>query len=411
MLVSSEEDTGNELGGGVECDVVEATLQGYHGHPPPHLHLDAGPIPVIHISDGCEDSDQGAEPTLKDRVERLRAGLTRSLVEFLNSPAYLERPATVLIYDSFFPYVLDIALLHGLHGAPFFTQSAAVCSIYYLAHAGNVRVPLVGKSPELSMLGTDDLISPPSCPMGTPIRNSPSSLFCQLSNLRRARWMLFNTFVELEEEVRKISVYELVLSRNSYPELTQHVIGQFSNFRNAGWMRFDTFADLEEEVVKRFAREWPLLMISLTVQSMYSDQRLKDGNDVRPCRFDPEVEASMKWLDSKEACFVAYVSFVASWCSEGGRRTRKGTGSRGSKAKEPTNAKFIVDMWKVGAMIGRNERGIATVTILINALARPCLTAGDGRSGRDSLNGKNLLGGHCENAGVQIKTSTDSSQR
>ncbi|KAI4378759.1 hypothetical protein MLD38_016194 [Melastoma candidum] len=234
----------------------------------PPLRLHPSSIHVVHISDGSEVADQDEELSLEDNLERLRVGLTRSLEEFLDSPAYLERPAKVLIYDSFVPYVLDVALRHRLHGAPFFTQSAAVCSIYYLAHAGNFRIPpvagaglpVVGDHPELSMLGPGDLPS-------------------------------------------------FMSDGNPYPELAKLAIGQLSNFREARWMLFNTFVELEEEVVNWMVSEWPLLAIGPTVPSMYLDKRLKDDKDYGASLFEPEVEDYMKWLDSKETGSVAYVSF------------------------------------------------------------------------------------------------------
>lgn len=182
------------------------------------------------------------------------------------------------------------------------------------------------------------------------------------------------------------------------------------------------------------AREWPLLTIGPAVSSMYLDRRSQNNEDYSVSLFEPEIETSMKWLDSKEAGSVVYVSFgslatlredqmkeianglkctngnflwvvreseekklppglveevsasgkglIVRWSHQLQVLSHKSVGcflthcgwnstlealSLGIPmavmpqwTDQPTNAKFIVDVWKVGARIERNEKGIIT---------------------------------------------------
>lgn len=187
--------------------------------------------------------------------------------------------------------------------------------------------------------------------------------------------------------------------------------------------------------MKWVANQWPLLMtIGPTIPSLYLDKRLEDDKDYGLSLLKPEVDACMKWLDSKGADSVTYVSFgsiaalgpeqmeemakglrrikknflwivreseekklphgfsddvsvsgkglVLRWCPQlrvlahesvscfvthcGWNSTLEAL-SLGVPmvvmpqwTDQPTNAKFIVDVWGAGIRIKPNERGIIT---------------------------------------------------
>ncbi|KAK3011202.1 hypothetical protein RJ639_011564, partial [Escallonia herrerae] len=48
-------------------------------------------------------------------------------------------PVKLVMYESVVPRVLDTAHQLGLYGAAFFTQSCAVCTIYYHEHQGSLQ--------------------------------------------------------------------------------------------------------------------------------------------------------------------------------------------------------------------------------------------------------------------------------
>ncbi|KAE9463717.1 hypothetical protein C3L33_04405, partial [Rhododendron williamsianum] len=109
-----------------------------------------------------------------------------------------------LVYDPFLPWALDVAREFGLVGAAFFTQSCAVSNVYYHVRKGILKLPfeegkaiLVPGLPPLERSETPSFVGdygsfPAFCDM----------LVNQFSNIDKADWVLFNTFYDLEEEVR-----------------------------------------------------------------------------------------------------------------------------------------------------------------------------------------------------------------
>ncbi|KAI4310741.1 hypothetical protein MLD38_035694 [Melastoma candidum] len=237
-----------------------------------------GSIRIVPIPDGTEGVVLGKDFDVKAYLERFRASVTRSLAEFLDSQGYSEMPAQAIVYDAFMPWVLDVAAPRGVSGALFFTQSCVVCAVYYHVYEGSVRIPLergesavVVDPPVMSILGPEDLPS-------------------------------FISDVDV------------------YPDITRVVIDQFSNSRSARWALFNTFFELEEEVVKWMSKEMPLLTIGPTIPSMYLDKRLKDDKDYGLSLFKPELEASTKWAgdggvlqDGAAAVDLHHVMDVRHW--------------------------------------------------------------------------------------------------
>lgn len=54
---------------------------------------------------------------------------------------------------------------------------------------------------------------------------------------------------------------------------------------------------------------WPVMTIGPTLPSVYLDNRIKDDNEYGFHTHEPSTDSCMKWLDSKEAGSVLYVSF------------------------------------------------------------------------------------------------------
>ncbi|KAF8014056.1 hypothetical protein BT93_H0022 [Corymbia citriodora subsp. variegata] len=231
--------------------------------------VNSSSVNVVYIPDGFDDVER-EKLSMEDAVEHLRVSIVQSLNDFIQKhQACEDKPAKVLVYDSLMFWALDIAIHHGMHGAPFFTQSCVVCSIYYMIHQGTVKLPLeaahgqghvVSDPPVMSILRPDDFPS-------------------------------------------------FVVDVKSYPFALAIVLDQFSNVRRAKWLLFNSFADLEEEAVKWMGNQWSIMTIGPTIPSVYLDKRLEDDKDYGLSLFKPEAEACLKWLDSKPPKSVLYVSF------------------------------------------------------------------------------------------------------
>ncbi|GLT33407.1 hypothetical protein SLA2020_080010 [Shorea laevis] len=188
-------------------------------------------------------------------------GRLAKLIERQNTSQY---PAKFVVYDSHMPWVLDVARSAGIDGAPFYTQPWGVNVIYYHLHLGTLKVPL-----------EEPIAALPSMPI-----------------------------------LEAIDLPSFARDTYAYPGLLNVVIAQFSNVEEPRWIFCNTFDKLEDEVIKWMAANHkPVKTIGPTVPSMYLDKRLEDDKDYSLNLFKPDVDACIKWLDSKEAASVVYVSF------------------------------------------------------------------------------------------------------
>ncbi|XP_030536657.1 UDP-glycosyltransferase 74E2-like [Rhodamnia argentea] len=353
-------------------------------------------IKIEHISDGFEGVDTN-ELSLDVYFELFRVSVTKSLTNFIEQhQSSQDNPAKVLVYDSIVPWVLDLAIQHGMHGASFFTQSCTVSAVYHHVHRqGTVKLPLAYSQ------GQGHVSVPPV-----------------LSNLR------LNDLPSFVADV------------DAYPALLKLVLGQFSNVTRAKWLLFNSFTELELEVVQWMGSQCPALTIGPTIPSMYLDQRIEHDKDFGLSLFKPDdADTCIEWLDSKDADSVVYVAFgslaslgeeqmeeiaiglkrmksnflwvvreseekklpcnfmqelellgdkglVVKWCNQlqvlshgsvgcfmthcGWNSTMEGL-SLGVPmvvmpqwTDQPTNAAFIAEVWKVGVRVSANEKGIVT---------------------------------------------------
>nr|POE57280.1 udp-glycosyltransferase 74e2 [Quercus suber] len=287
----------------------------------------ASSVNIEIISDGSE-GDETVE-SLIATVDRFKDVVSQSLAEYIEKLNSSKYPPKFIVYDCALPWALDVARKYGIDGAPFYTQSCAVNVVYYHFKKGTVRLPL--EEPTVSL---------PSMP-----KLAINDLSSLLSN------------------------------PSSYPPLLNLFLDQFSNFLEAKWIFFSSFMELELEVVNWMAsQKWPIKTIGPTIPSMYLDKRLEDDKEYGLHLFKPDVDACIKWLDTKETNSVIYTSF-GSLASLGEEQMQELTwGLKNSNCyflwvvreteqkKLPTN--FLQETAEKGLVVGvrikLDERGIAT---------------------------------------------------
>ncbi|KAK7316333.1 hypothetical protein VNO77_35289 [Canavalia gladiata] len=213
------------------------------------------------ISDGFDNGPSVAESS-KAYLDSFRQVGSETLAELLEKLESLGAHVDCVIYDAFFPWVLDVAKRFGILGAAFLTQNMAVNSIYYHVHLGKLEAPL-----------TQDEISLPSLPK-LHHEDMPSFFFTYAQD----------------------------------PTLLDLVVAQFSNIHKADWILCNTFHDLDKEIVDWFMKIWPKFRtIGPNIPSMFLDKKYKDDQDYGVTRFKPEE--CLDWLDDKPKGSVVYVSF------------------------------------------------------------------------------------------------------
>ncbi|KAL8122235.1 hypothetical protein AgCh_018833 [Apium graveolens] len=94
-----------------------------------------------------------------------------------------------------------------------------------------------------------------------------------------------------------------------HPGVSDLLTGQFSHVQKDDWILFNTFLELENEVVNWLSSKWKIMTIGPSVPSMFLDKRLADDRDYGLSLFKPDGDACIKWLDGKDTDSVVYVSF------------------------------------------------------------------------------------------------------
>ncbi|WJZ88314.1 hypothetical protein VitviT2T_007626 [Vitis vinifera] len=162
----------------------------------------------INIEIICEGFDQRKAESIEDSLERYRIAASQSLVELIEQHSRSNHPAKILVYDSILPWAQDVAERQGLHGASFFTQSCAVSAIYYHFNQRAFSSPLEGSVvalPSMPLFHVNDL------PSFISDKGSDAALLNlllnQFSNFQKVKWILFNTFTKLEDELTLVSIH------------------------------------------------------------------------------------------------------------------------------------------------------------------------------------------------------------
>ncbi|KAJ0110360.1 hypothetical protein Patl1_03177 [Pistacia atlantica] len=204
------------------------------------------------ISDGYDEGGMANAESIQAYLDRFWQVGPQTLIELVEKMNVSGCPVDCIVYDSFLPWALDVARKFGMLGVVFLTQSCAVDSICYHAQKGLLKLPLTGN--EVSLPGL-----PPLQPQDMP------------------------SFI-----------YDL----ESYPAFFDMVVtGQFATIDKADF------------VVDWLAKLWPLKTIGPTLPSMYLDKQLEDDKVYGFSIFEPNSEACMKWLNDREKGSVVYVSF------------------------------------------------------------------------------------------------------
>ncbi|XP_038888701.1 mogroside IE synthase-like [Benincasa hispida] len=325
---------------------------------------------------------QGPDPEpLHALWERRQEAIRLHLIHLLTS---IPNVACV-VFDSIFPWVLDLLKQFGVFGAAFFTQSCAVNAIYYNVYKGWLDVPL--EEPLVSLDGLP------------PLRPSD-----------------FPSFIS---------------NRVKYPDYLSFLTGQFTRLSDVDWIFTNTFDGLEPEEVKWIEGQFPFKNIGPMVPSIYLDGQLQNDKDYGVSMFESNnTDCTMKWLDSKDPKSVIYVSFgsaaelekeqmeelayglkltnkfffwvvreseihklphnfiketaeeglVVNWCSQLQVLAHQSVGcfithcgwnstlealslgvpmvAMAQWLDQPTNAKYVEDVWKIGKRVRMEENGI-----------------------------------------------------
>ncbi|MBA0823619.1 hypothetical protein Goarm_020337 [Gossypium armourianum] len=225
----------------------------------------AAHIGVEPISDGFDEGGFSQAGNVDFYLKSFKEEGSRSLSQLIQKFKDSSTSVTCVVYDSFLPWALDVAKQHGIYGASFFTNSAAVCSIFSRIHHGRLALPLTPESKPLMLPGLPPLN----------FRDLP-------------------TFLRFPD---------------SYPAYLAMKLSQYSNLNEADWVFDNTFEDLEGKEAKGVSELWQAELIGPMVPSAYLDERIKGDRGYGSSLWKPLSEQCMEWLETKPSQSVVYISF------------------------------------------------------------------------------------------------------
>ncbi|ERN20293.1 UDP-glycosyltransferase 74E2 [Amborella trichopoda] len=213
------------------------------------------------ISDGFDDGlpSEFTVDAYLATLERVGSLTLDSLLARLSVEG--SRPLCI-IYDSFLPWVLDVAHAHGILGATYHTQSCAVNTIYRHLHG-----KFSGKETKLEL--------PLSLP-GMPLLDS-------------------------------LDLPSLIAQPEAYPAYLKLVMEQFRNMDKADFVLENSFESLEGEFSRELAKGLPIKMIGPAVPSAYLDNRIPD--DKGPTAHLCKAVDCLNWLDERPFRSTVYAAF------------------------------------------------------------------------------------------------------
>ncbi|XP_034219052.1 UDP-glycosyltransferase 74G1-like [Prunus dulcis] len=338
------------------------------------------------ISDGYDQGWREEAEGIDAYLERFWQVGPKTLGQLIEKLSNSGFPVDCIVYDSMVPWSLDVAKKYGIAGASFLTQSCAVDNILYHVHKGLLKLPVVDDQSEISLPGLPPL----------EFLDMPSFLYDsgsypgiykvvvgQFSNIHKADWVLCNSFYELEEQVVDWMATFLPL-KTIGPTIPSHYLDKrLEDDKQYGVSLFNT----NNDACMKWLNEQPKGSVAyvafgsaaqLGVEQM---EELAWGLRRSKSKFLWVVrEAEAAKLPKGFVEETSEKGLVVSWCPQLEVLANEAVGCFISHCgwnstleafslgvpvvalpqwtDQSTNAKFIMDVWKIGVKALADEKGV-----------------------------------------------------
>ncbi|KAF9602872.1 hypothetical protein IFM89_031818 [Coptis chinensis] len=352
------------------------------------MHIKNCNVGIETISDGFDETGSFQAVDYFKSFEEVGS---RTLTEIINkysndrSGECDYAPVTCLLCDSIIPWGLNVGKKLGLVTGIFYTQSCSVTSMFYHIKQGNLSVPVEKPTvsiPGLPLLANEDLPSCVSVLEGT-TPSALSLLMGQFANVENADWLLYNTFEELESEILNW-MRELWQVRSIGPTtpsmyLDKRVEGdtensfymfkpsdatyiKWLNARENGsvlYISFGSVATLDEEQMEEL-----ICGIKQSERDFIWVVREKEQSKL-PANFAEEMLQKglvVPWCSQVEVLAHEAVGCFLTHCGWNSTIEALGLGvpmvAMPNIWDQPTNAKFVEDVWEIGVRVKPDDNGI-----------------------------------------------------
>ncbi|KAL9680257.1 hypothetical protein QQ045_018135 [Rhodiola kirilowii] len=347
---------------------------------------DLSRINIEFISDGFDDAKKVEAQIAEDideYVKLFEVGVRQSLIKFLQTTREWDCPPKVIVYDSNMSWIQDVADQFGLYGAAFFTASCAAANMFYLAHEGVVKLPVEGQVsvPGMPLLDSKDVPS-----FLHEVTSYPTILKLVLSqfgyDLSRAKWVLFSSFDQLEGEVLKSFPSQWAIKTIGPTIPSMYLDKRLSTDRDYGlyllkpdegtttaWLNakkkgsvlyisFGSLANLSEEQAQEVAyalktNKHPFIWV------VREPERKKLPTDF--IENLPDNGLILSWCSQLEVLNHSAIGCFLTHCGWNSVMEALSAGvpivAMPQWTDQPTNAKYIEDVWKVGIRVKTNQAG------------------------------------------------------
>ncbi|KAL5703457.1 hypothetical protein ACHQM5_028547 [Ranunculus cassubicifolius] len=339
-----------------------------------------GAIQIKTISDGFDEGgykQAGRGEVYLDRFKIVGPQTLRELILKQNQES--SKPFTCIIYDAFLPWALGVAKQFNLFGALFFTQSCAVNAIYYNVQQGLLPVPVAPGS----------IVSLPGLPQ-LEIAELPS--FISTYGLHSTAFSLLNY-----NHFHNINEVDCILVVNWMSKLwpiktigptlpSAYLDNRIEDDRDYDLNLFDPSRDVCIEWLNKIEKGTVVYVSFGSVAPVTSKQMEEVAWGLRDCNDYYFLwvirESEMRKLPSKFIEETSEKGLVVNWCPQlevlshpalGCFVTHCGWNSTlealslgvpmvalPQLSDQPTNAKYVTDVIKIGNRARLDEHGVAT---------------------------------------------------
>ncbi|KAF1859888.1 hypothetical protein Lal_00028071 [Lupinus albus] len=339
------------------------------------------------ISDGFDkggvDEAENYE-TYFDSFRKVGSETLSNLIEKLDKQG---NHVDCIIYDPFIPWVIQVAKRFEIVGVAYFTQNMNVNSIYYHVYKGKLGVPVIEDGislPAMPKLQVEELPS-----FFLTYEEDPSLvdlLAGQFNNIEQADWILCNTFYELDKEIADWSIKTWPTFRTVGPNIPsmfldkQHknedyCVSQFESEDCIEWLNgkpngsvvyvsFGSIASIDEDQMKEIA-------YGLRDSGNYFLWVVRASEDIKlPKDFEKKSNKGLivKWCSQLKVLGHDSVGCFITHCGWNSTLEALCLGvpliAIPQMSDQTTNAKYIVDVWKIGIRAKFDEKKIVRKEVL-----------------------------------------------
>ncbi|KAE8726691.1 UDP-glycosyltransferase 74E2 [Hibiscus syriacus] len=336
------------------------------------------------------DFQEGEATTNIDEFIRLYESLIpERLAQFIEKH---QHRAKVLVYDSGMPWALEVAKRFGLQGASFFTQCWAVNAIFYHLKLGTLSMP------SEEQIRTNAVVSLPSMPE-LEISDLPSTAYdksgsypalwnlmrSQFSNFQEADWTFCNTYDKLEHEIIKwlASKWPIKTIGPTIPSMYLdkrlkddddyglHLFEPYTdlcikwlNSKETGsviYVAFGSIAGLTEQQMGELAMGLKSTNRHFLWVVRDTEQNKLPGNFIGETS---EKGLLVSWSPQLDVLSHRAVGCFMTHCGWNSTLEALSLGvpmiAMPQWTDQPTNAKFVADVWEVGIRVKKDGNGIIT---------------------------------------------------